>query len=100
MEKTLVMKRECIAEKGIWTASDISSTCGITKEFVITHPSLEDDGIVEAVEVFDPAPCRNGIKESLDIAGEGIEYAYRVYRDYLYCPSTTSPEQVASSNCQ
>ncbi|WVQ00807.1 hypothetical protein [Synechococcus phage MC09] len=73
MEKTLVMKRECIAEKGIWTAKkryilNVWDNEGVRYK----EPSLKMMGI-EAVKSSTPAPCRTYIKESLDIIMSGTE---------------------------
>ena len=73
MERTLVMKRECIAEKGIWTAKkryilNVWDNEGVRYK----EPSLKMMGI-EAVKSSTPAPCRTYIKESLDIIMSGTE---------------------------
>ena len=73
MERTLVMKRECIAEKGIWTAKkryilNVWDNEGVRYK----EPSLKMMGI-EAVKSSTPAPCRKYIKESLDIIMSGTE---------------------------
>ena len=73
MERTLVMKRECIAEKGIWTAKkryilNVWDNEGVRYK----EPSLKMMGI-EAVKSSTPAPCREYIKESLDIIMSGTE---------------------------
>ena len=72
-EKTLVMKRECIAEKGIWTAKkryilNVWDNEGVKYE----EPKLKMMGI-EAVRSSTPAPCRTYIKETLKIIMEGTE---------------------------
>ena len=73
MERTLVMKRECIAERGIWTAKkryilNVWDNEGVRYK----EPSLKMMGI-EAVKSSTPAPCRKYIKESLDIIMSGTE---------------------------
>lgn len=73
MEETLVMKRECIAEKGIWTAKKRYILNVWDNEGVrYNEPSLKMMGI-EAVKSSTPAPCRTYIKESLDIIMSGTE---------------------------
>ena len=72
-EKTLVMKRECISEKGIWTAKkryilNVWDNEGVRYE----EPKLKMMGI-EAVRSSTPAPVRNYIKEALQIIMEGTE---------------------------
>ena len=72
-EKTLVMKRECIAQKGIWTAKkryilNVWDNEGVRYD----EPKLKMMGI-EAVKSSTPAPCRGYIKEALKIIMEGTE---------------------------
>ena len=72
-EETLVMKRECIAQKGIWTAKkryilNVWDNEGVRYD----EPKLKMMGI-EAVKSSTPAPCRGYIKEALKIIMEGTE---------------------------
>ena len=72
-EKTLVMKRECIAEKGIWTAKkryilNVWDNEGVRYK----EPKLKMMGI-EAVKSSTPAPCRTYIKECLNLIMTGTE---------------------------
>ena len=72
-EKTLVMKRECIAERGIWTAKkryilNVWDNEGVRYD----EPKLKMMGI-EAVKSSTPAPCRAYIKAALKIIMEGTE---------------------------
>ena len=72
-EETLVMKRECIAEKGIWTAKkryilNVWDNEGVRYD----EPKLKMMGI-EAVKSSTPAPCRVYIKQALKIIMEGTE---------------------------
>jgi len=72
-EKTLVMKRECIAERGIWTAKKRYILNVWDNEGVrYVEPKLKMMGI-EAVKSSTPAPCRQYIKECLDIIMTGTE---------------------------
>ena len=72
-EETLVMKRECIAEKGIWTAKkryilNVWDNEGVRYQ----EPSLKMMGI-EAVRSSTPAPIRGYIAEALKIIMGGTE---------------------------
>ena len=72
-EKTLVMKRECIAERGIWTAKKRYILNVWDNEGVrYVEPKLKMMGI-EAVKSSTPAPCRQYIKECLNIIMTGTE---------------------------
>ena len=72
-EETLVMKRECIAEKGIWTAKKRYILNVWDNEGVrYVEPKLKMMGI-EAVKSSTPAPCRQYIKECLNIIMTGTE---------------------------
>ena len=72
-EETLVMKRECIADRGIWTAKkryilNVWDNEGVRYE----EPKLKMMGI-EAVKSSTPAPCRTYIKDCLNIIMTGTE---------------------------
>ena len=72
-EETLVMKRECIADRGIWTAKkryilNVWDNEGVRYE----EPKLKMMGI-EAVKSSTPAPCRKYIKDCLNIIMTGTE---------------------------
>ena len=72
-EQTLVMKRECISEKGIWTAKkryilNVWDNEGVRYD----APKLKMMGI-EAVKSSTPAPCRKYIEECLNIIMRGTE---------------------------
>ena len=72
-EETLVMKRECIAERGIWTAKkryilNVWDNEGVRYE----EPKLKMMGI-EAVKSSTPAPCRTYIKDCLNLIMTGTE---------------------------
>ena len=72
-EETLVMKRECIAERGIWTAKKRYILNVWDNEGVrYNEPKLKMMGI-EAVRSSTPAPCRKYISEALKIIMEGTE---------------------------
>ena len=95
-EKTLVMKRECIAEKGIWTAKkryilNVWDNEGVRYE----EPSLKMMGI-EAVKSSTPAPCRKYIKECLNIIMRGTEDELIKYiEDKRKEWDSLSPEEIA-----
>ena len=72
-EETLVMKRECISERGIWTAKkryilNVWDNEGIRYE----EPKLKMMGI-EAVRSSTPAPIREYIGEALKVVMGGTE---------------------------
>lgn len=72
-EKTLVMKRECISEKGIWTAKkryilNVWDNEGVRYQ----EPKLKMMGI-EAVRSSTPKCCRKYISDALKIIMEGTE---------------------------
>ena len=72
-EQTLIMKRECIAERGIWTAKkryilNVWDNEGVRYD----EPKLKMMGI-EAVKSSTPAPVRDYIKAALKIIMEGTE---------------------------
>ena len=72
-EETLVMKRECIAERGIWTAKKRYILNVWDNEGVrYVEPKLKMMGI-EAVKSSTPAPCRTYIKDCLNIIMTGTE---------------------------
>ena len=72
-EETLVMKRECIADRGIWTAKkryilNVWDNEGVRYE----EPKLKMMGI-EAVRSSTPAPVRQYIKDALNLIMSGTE---------------------------
>lgn len=72
-EKCLVMKRECIADRGIWTAKkryilNVWDEEGVRYE----KPKLKMMGI-EAVKSSTPAPCRKYITDCISIIMNGTE---------------------------
>ena len=72
-EETLVMKRECISEKGIWTAKKRYILSVWDNEGVrYSEPSLKMMGI-EAVRSSTPAPIREYISQALKIVMNGTE---------------------------
>jgi len=69
----MVMKRECIAERGIWTAKKryILSVWG-SEGVRYEEAKLKIKGI-EAIKSSTPAPCRKMLKESFKIMMSGSE---------------------------
>ena len=95
-ERTLVMKRECIAEKGIWTAKkryilNVWDNEGVRYD----EPKLKMMGI-EAVKSSTPAPCRGYIKQALKIIMEGTEDELINFIDEKRIEfSSLEPEEIA-----
>jgi len=72
-EQKMFMKRETIAERGIWTAKKRYILNAWDIEGVrFTEPKLKIMGI-EAVKSSTPAPCRSLIKDALKIMMSGTE---------------------------
>jgi DNA polymerase elongation subunit (family B) len=72
-DQKMIMKRECIAERGIWTAKkryilSVWDSEGVRYE----EPKLKIKGI-EAIKSSTPAPCRKMLKESFRILMSGTE---------------------------
>jgi DNA polymerase elongation subunit (family B) len=72
-DQKMFMKRECIAERGIWTAKkryilSVWDSEGVRYE----EPKLKIKGI-EAIKSSTPAPCRKMLKESFNIMMSGSE---------------------------
>jgi len=72
-DQKMIMKRECIAERGIWTAKkryilSVWDSEGVRYE----EPKLKIKGI-EAIKSSTPAPCRKMLKESFTILMSGTE---------------------------
>ena len=72
-DQKMFMKRECIAERGIWTAKkryilSVWDSEGVRYE----EPKLKIKGI-EAIKSSTPAPCRKMLKESFNILMGGTE---------------------------
>ena len=90
------MSREVIADKGIWTAKkryilNVHDSEGVR----YTEPKLKIMGI-EAVKSSTPAPCREKIKEALDIIMNGDEKMLNTFiqefrEEFMNLP----PEEIA-----
>ena len=95
-EQKMVMKRENIANKGIWTAKkryilNVWNSEGVQYE----QPKLKMMGI-EAVKSSTPAPCRSAIKEALNVIMSGNESDVQDYIDKFRQEfESMSPEEIA-----
>jgi DNA polymerase elongation subunit (family B) len=72
-DQKMIMKRECIAERGIWTAKkryilSVWDSEGVRYE----EPKLKIKGI-EAIKSSTPAPCRKMLKDAFNIMMGGSE---------------------------
>jgi len=95
-EQKMYMKRECIAERGIWTAKkryilSVWDSEGVRYE----EPKLKIKGI-EAIKSSTPAPCRKMLKDSFKILmsqteGELIEFIEKCRSDF----KKLSPEEIS-----
>jgi DNA polymerase elongation subunit (family B) len=95
-EQKMVMDREIIADKGIWTAKkryilNVHDSEGVRYK----EPRLKIMGI-EAVKSSTPAPCRAKIKEALDIIMNGNEKELNTFiqgfrEEFMELP----PEEIA-----
>ena len=95
-DQKMVMKRENIANKGIWTAKkryilNVWNSEGVQYE----KPKLKMMGI-EAVKSSTPAPCRTAIKEALNVIMTGSETNTQKYiKDFREKFEAMPPEEVA-----
>ena len=95
-DNKMVMKRENIAERGIWTAKkryilNVWDSEGVRYE----EPKLKMMGI-EAVKSSTPAPCRTMIKDGLKIMMNGTEEEVIDYIDQCRTKfKTLPPEEIA-----
>ena len=95
-EQKMVMKRENIANKGIWTAKkryilNVWNSEGVQYD----KPKLKMMGI-EAVKSSTPAPCRDAIKEALNVIMSGNESDVQDYIDkFRQRFESMTPEEIA-----
>ena len=92
----MIMKRENIAERGIWTAKkryilNVWNSEGVQ----YSEPKLKMMGI-EAVKSSTPAPCRQMIKDGLKLMMNGteedvIDFIDKCRKDFKNLP----PEEIA-----
>jgi DNA polymerase elongation subunit (family B) len=95
-DQKMIMKRECIAERGIWTAKkryilSVWDSEGVRYE----EPKLKIKGI-EAIKSSTPAPCRKMLKDSFNILMSGseddvINFVEKCREEFKNLP----PEQIA-----
>ena len=95
-EQKMIMKRENIAERGIWTAKkryilNVWNSEGVQ----YSEPKLKMMGI-EAVKSSTPAPCRQMIKDGLKLMMNGteedvIDFIDKCRKDFKNLP----PEEIA-----
>jgi len=95
-EQKMIMKRECIAERGIWTAKkryilSVWDSEGVRYE----KPKMKIKGI-EAIKSSTPAPCRKMLKDSFSIMMSGTEEDLIDYIDKCRLAfRTLSPESIS-----
>tara|TARA_X000001316_G_C922387_1_gene37654 strand:+ start:4340 stop:6817 length:2478 start_codon:yes stop_codon:yes gene_type:complete len=95
-EQKMQMKREVIADKGIWTAKKRYILNAYDVEGVrYKEPKLKIMGI-EAVKSSTPAPCRENIKQALRIIMDGDEKELNTFiQNFRKKFLTLAPEDVA-----
>jgi DNA polymerase elongation subunit (family B) len=95
-EQKMIMKREVIANKGIWTAKKRYILNVYNEEGVeLKEPKLKMMGI-EAVKSSTPAPCRVKIKEALKIIMNKDEATLiQFIEDFRKHFKTLPPEEIA-----
>jgi len=95
-EQKMIMKREVIANKGIWTAKKRYILNVYNEEGVeLKEPKLKMMGI-EAVKSSTPAPCRVKIKEALNIIMNKDEATLiQFIEDFRKHFKTLPPEEIA-----
>ena len=95
-DQRMVMAREVIADKGIWTAKkryilNVHDSEGVRYK----EPKLKIMGI-EAVKSSTPAPCRNRIRDALQIIINGDEKSLNNFiQEFRKEFMTLSPEEIA-----
>ena len=95
-DQKMVMKREVIADKGIWTAKKrYILNCHDIEGVRYKTPKLKMMGI-EAVKSSTPAPCRDKIKEAMDIIMNGDEKMLNSFiQEFREEFMKLSPEEIA-----
>ncbi len=96
IDNRMVMKREAIADRGIWTAKkryilNVHDNEGVR----YAEPKLKIMGI-EAIKSSTPAPCREALKEMFKVIISGseadVQRNIESFRTYF---KTLSPDQIA-----
>ena len=95
-DQKMIMGREVIADKGIWTAKKRYILNVYDNEGVrYKKPKLKIMGI-EAVKSSTPAPCRDKLKEALKIIMNGDEKTLNTFiREFREEFMTLPPEEIA-----
>jgi len=95
-DQKMVMKREVIADKGIWTAKKrYILNCWDIEGVKYKEPKLKMMGI-EAVKSSTPAPCRDKIKGAMNILMTGNEKMLNTFiQDFREEFMKLSPEEIA-----
>jgi len=96
IDNRMVMKREAIADRGIWTAKKRYILNVYDNEGVrYAEPKLKIMGI-EAIKSSTPAPCREALKEMFKVIISGsesdVQRNIESFRTYF---KTLSPDQIA-----
>lgn len=96
IENRMVMKREAIADRGIWTAKKRYILNVLDNEGVrYTEPKLKIMGI-QAIQSSTPAPCRKALKDMFKTIISGseskVQNEIETFRTYF---KTLSPDQIA-----
>ena len=96
IENKMVMKREAIADVGIWTAKKRYILNVYDNEGVrYASPKLKIMGI-EAIKSSTPAPCREALKQIFKVIAAGDEHqvqeSIRQFKSYF---KTLPPEEIA-----
>ena len=96
IDNKMVMKREVIADKGIWTAKKRYMLNVLDEEGIIYEkPKLKIMGI-EAVKSSTPEVCRGKIKDAIRVIMNDSEDALiKFVNDFKEVFKTLSPEEVA-----
>ena len=95
-DQKMVMKREVIADKGIWTAKKrYILNCWDIEGVRYKEPKLKMMGI-EAVKSSTPAPCRDKIKGAMNILMTGDEKMLNTFiQEFREEFMELSPEEIA-----
>jgi len=95
-DQKMIMKRECIAERGIWTAKKRYILSVWDSEGVLyEEPKLKIKGI-EAIKSSTPAPCRKMLKDAFNIMMSGSEDNMINFIEECRCKfKKLSPEEVS-----
>ena len=95
-DQKMIMKRECIAERGIWTAKkryilSVWDSEGVRYE----EPKLKIKGI-EAIKSSTPSPCRKMLKDAFNIMMSGSEDNMINFIEECRCKfKNLSPEEIS-----